>query len=38
MVTLERDWLVFRFPEVHPDAVMAVNFQRTLRIPRMSRS
>ena len=25
--------LVFRFPEVHPDAVCRVQFQRTLRIP-----
>lgn len=33
MVTLEHHRLVFRFPEVDPDAVMAVNFQRTLRIP-----
>ena len=33
MITLENDTLVFRFPEVHEDAVLAVNFQRTLRIP-----
>lgn len=33
MVTLEHDSLVFRFPEVHPDAVMELDFQRTLRIP-----
>ncbi len=33
MITLERDRLVFRFPEVHPDAAFALSFQRTLRIP-----
>ncbi|HRJ21293.1 MAG TPA: hypothetical protein PLF84_19765 [Bryobacteraceae bacterium] len=33
MVYLERDELVFRFPEVHEEAVLRVNFQRTLRIP-----
>ena len=33
MITLDRDELVFRFPEVHEDAVAAVNFQRTLRLP-----
>jgi hypothetical protein len=33
MLTLERDELVFRFPEVHPDAVCRIEFQRTLRIP-----
>ncbi|MCL4842744.1 MAG: hypothetical protein KJZ79_12935 [Bryobacteraceae bacterium] len=33
MVYLERDELVFRFPEVHEAAVLRVNFQRTLRIP-----
>jgi hypothetical protein len=33
MVYLERDALVFRFPEVHEEAVLRVNFQRTLRIP-----
>jgi hypothetical protein len=33
MITLERDSLVFRFPEVHEEAQTEVNFQRTLRIP-----
>jgi hypothetical protein len=33
MITLERDSLVFRFPEVHEQAKMEVNFRRTLRIP-----
>src|SRR5262245_2774738 len=33
MITLERDSLVFRFPEVHEQAQSEVNFQRTLRIP-----
>ncbi len=33
MITLENDTLVFRFPEVHENAVLTVNFQRTLRIP-----
>ena len=33
MITLEQDRLVFRFPDVHADAVCAIDFQRTLRIP-----
>lgn len=33
MIQLEHDTLVFSFPEVHRDAVTAVSFQRTLRIP-----
>lgn len=33
MVELEGDELIFRFPEVHEDAVCRLNFQRTLRIP-----
>lgn len=33
MVELKQDELVFRFPEVHPDAACRVSFQRTLRIP-----
>ncbi len=33
MVTLEGDHLVFRFPDVHEEARLAVTFQRTLRIP-----
>ncbi len=33
MIELKRDALVFSFPEVHPDAVLEIDFQRTLRIP-----
>ena len=33
MPTLEDDALVFRFPEIDPEAQFSVNFQRTLRIP-----
>ncbi len=33
MVELKSDRLVFNFPEVHPDAHLIVEFQRTLRIP-----
>lgn len=33
MITLENDRLVFRFPEVHEDAMCAIEFQRTLRLP-----
>ena len=33
MIELRENSLVFRFPEVHEEAVLEVNFQRTLRIP-----
>ena len=33
MIELRHDELTFSFPEVHPDATLSVNFQRTLRIP-----
>ena len=33
MIELKDDHLVFRFPEVHEDAILDVGFQRTLRIP-----
>ena len=33
MITLERDSLVFRSPEVHDAARCSLDFQRTLRIP-----
>lgn len=37
MITLENDGsgnsLVFRFPDVHEDAVLEITFQRTLRLP-----
>jgi len=33
MITLEKDRLVFSFPEVHEDARLDITFQRTLRIP-----
>lgn len=33
MITLEDDHLVFRFPDVHPNATCSIDLQRTLRIP-----
>jgi hypothetical protein len=33
MITLENNKLVFRFPDLHKDAVCRVDFQRTLRLP-----
>lgn len=33
MIELNDNHLVIRFPEVHEDAQLALNFQRTLRIP-----
>jgi hypothetical protein len=33
MIELRKDVLSFSFPEVHKDAVLNVEFQRTLRIP-----
>ncbi len=33
MIELKNDQLVFSFPDVHPHAKLAINFQRTLRIP-----
>lgn len=33
MIELKKDVLRFSFPEVHKDAVLDVEFQRTLRIP-----
>ena len=33
MIELRENELVFRFPEVHEDAVLKIGFQRTLRIP-----
>ena len=33
MIELKNDQLLFRFPEVHPQATLSVEFQRTLRIP-----
>lgn len=33
MITLERNSLVVRFPEVHPKANLSIEFQRTLRVP-----
>lgn len=38
MIELQQDRLVIRFPEVHSDAVLHVEFQRTLRIPDDERS
>lgn len=33
MIELQQDTLVFRFPQVHDEAVCRIDFQRTLRIP-----
>lgn len=33
MPILENDQLIFRFPQIEEDASLAINFQRTLRIP-----
>jgi hypothetical protein len=33
MIELDGDQLLFRFPEVHADALCRIEFQRTLRIP-----
>lgn len=33
MIELKNDELVFSFPDVHPDAKVNIEFQRTLRIP-----
>lgn len=38
MIELHDNRLVFRFPEVHEDARLEVDFQRTLRIPDDNRS
>ncbi len=33
VLELQNDHLVFSAPEVHPEARVSINFQRTLRIP-----
>jgi hypothetical protein len=33
MIELKNDELVISFPDVHKDALLKINFQRTLRIP-----
>src|SRR5210317_131547 len=33
MIELKNDSLIFSFSEVHPEAQLTINFQRTLRIP-----
>lgn len=33
MITLHNDRLEFRFPDLHPDAGVSINLQRTLRLP-----
>lgn len=33
MIELLNDKLIFRFPDVHPEAECSIDFQRTLRIP-----
>ena len=37
-IQLGRDQLIFRFPNVHEDAELRIEFQRTLRIPDDNRS
>jgi hypothetical protein len=33
MIELKNDTLKFSFPQVHPEATLTINFQRTLRLP-----
>lgn len=33
MIELKKDRLVITFPEIHPEAKLSIEFQRTLRIP-----
>jgi len=33
MIELKHDSLIFSFPELHPEARLSIDFQRTLRIP-----
>src|SRR5436190_2195340 len=33
MIELKQNQLVFSFPDVHAQATLSINFQRTLRIP-----
>jgi hypothetical protein len=33
MIELTNDSLVFSFSDVHPEAKLSIDFQRTLRIP-----
>ena len=33
MIELRNDRLIFSFPEVHHEAILEIDFQRTLRIP-----
>ncbi len=33
MIQLNDNRLIVRFPEVHEDALLSIDFQRTLRIP-----
>ena len=33
MIELRKDHLLFRFPDVHSDAALSIDLQRTLRIP-----
>ena len=33
MITLERQPLLIRFPDIHKHAVARISFRRTLRIP-----
>ena len=38
MIELQHDRMMFSFPEVHPQAKLTIEFQRTLRIPDDDRS
>ena len=38
MVGLDNNELVFRFPEVHPDALMKISFRRMVRVPENSKT
>ncbi len=33
MIELKSDTLIVRFPDIHEDAILHIDFQRTLRIP-----
>ena len=33
MIELKQDQLIFSFPDIHPQAELSIEFQRTLRIP-----
>ena len=37
MIELSKEELIFSFPQVHKDASMRIDLQRTLRIPDVDR-